>query len=98
MSNQNTLKLGQWNVICGVCGWKIKSGDIKTRWDGLKVCAKDWETKHPSLFIRPPRTQQPVPFTRPEGEDVSVGPTYISTSIGTQENTVPSGTFNTTTL
>lgn len=98
MSNQNNLYLGQWNVICGVCGWKMKSSDVKTRWDGLVVCKLDWEPKHPSLLIRSPKPQQPVPFTRPEQEDTFVGPTYISTSVGNQENTVPTGTFNTSTL
>lgn len=94
MSNQNTLEFGEYNCICDVCGWKIKSGDIKTRWDGLKVCELDWEPKHPSLLIRPPRPQQAVPFTRPEAPDVSCGPTYISTAIGNQPTTIPSGTFN----
>lgn len=95
--NQNTLQMGQWNVICDVCGWKIKSGESKTRWDGLVVCAKDWEIRHPSDFIKAPRPQQAVPFTRPESTDISCGPTYISTTIGNQENTVPPSTFNSTT-
>ena len=92
--NNNTLYLGQWNVVCDVCGWKIKSSDAKERWDGLIVCPKDYETRHPMDFIKAPRPDKPLPFTRPEQADVFVGPTYIDTSIGNQETTVPSGTFN----
>ena len=28
------------------------SSEIKHRWDGLLVCSKDWETRHPQTLIR----------------------------------------------
>lgn len=88
-------KHGDYNAICDRCGFKVKASTLKKTWDGFMVCPEDWEPRHPLDFAKGPRPERVLPFTRPEGEDVSIGPTYISTSIGTQENTIPSGTFNT---
>ena len=65
--NQNTLELGQWNVLCDVCGMKFKSGDIKKRWDGLRVCAEDWEPRHPMDFFRGRKDDQGVAYSRTDG-------------------------------
>ncbi len=87
----------QYNVICDVCGFKFKNHELKQRWDGKMVCSADFEHRHPQDFAKIPRTERPVPWARPRPIDIDVGPTY-DTSSGTQENTVPSGTFNTNTL
>ena len=61
---------GTWKVVCDVCGFWFASDKIKDRWDGLKVCHKDWEIKHPQLTIKVfPETIVP-PFSRPEPTDV----------------------------
>lgn len=60
---------GQWNCICPVCGFKKKSGDMKRRWDGVWVCADDWETRHPSDLIRIQPENTSVPFSLPEQPD-----------------------------
>jgi len=39
-------------VECEVCGCDIRAFDIKLRWDGLRVCPDDWETRHPQDFVR----------------------------------------------
>lgn len=64
--NQNTLVLGQWNVLCDVCGFKFKSGDVQKRWDGLYVCKDDYEVRHPSDFFKGTKDDQRVPFNRPD--------------------------------
>jgi len=87
----------QWNAVCDVCGYEFKNHQLKQRWDGKMVCKEDWEPRHPQDFAKIPRTEQPLPWTRPEPADIDVSPTYDTTS-GTQENTRPSGTFNTSTL
>lgn len=69
-------KSGDWNAICDVCGFKFKASELKERWDGLKVCDMDWEQRHPQDMIRAIPDEQPLPWTRPEGPDVSVGPDY----------------------
>jgi len=43
---------GNWKVACHVCGMWFPSGEIKKRWDGLLVCDKDWETRHPQTLIK----------------------------------------------
>lgn len=95
--DQNTLKLGDYNCICDVCGFKYKASQMKKRWDGAIVCGPDWETRHPMDFLKSPKEADPLPFTRPEPADQFVSVTY-NTSAGNQELTVPSGTFNGTTL
>lgn len=63
-----------WHVICPVCGFQYKSNELKKRWDGLMVCEKDWERRHP------------VDFYNVKGEDTSVPYVYPDTD-GTTEST-----------
>lgn len=67
---------GDWNALCDVCGFKFKASQLKERWDGLHVCESDWEQRHPQELIRPAEEAPALPWTRPEGTDVSVGPSY----------------------
>jgi hypothetical protein len=60
---------GTWKTVCDVCGFWFPSEDLKDRWDGLKVCAKDWEIKHPQLTIRVPPEHVAPPWTRPDPPD-----------------------------
>lgn len=94
----NTLEIGKWNVICDRCGSKQKSDEVTKTWDGLIVCKPEkkagcFEPRHPQDFVRSVPDEQKVAFTRPESTDQFVSVTYISTSVGTQENTIPAGTF-----
>ena len=43
---------GNWKVTCHVCGMWHPSSEIKKRWDGLLVCLKDFETRHPQTLIK----------------------------------------------
>lgn len=43
---------GNWKFACHVCGFWFASEDIKKRWDGLYVCDKDWEPRHPQTLIK----------------------------------------------
>jgi hypothetical protein len=88
-----TLKLGDWNALCEVCGFKYKGSMLKKRWDGLMVCKDDYETRHPQDLIKIPKEDQSVPWTSPEPDDTFITLTY--SSVGNQENTVPSGNFTT---
>lgn len=60
---------GDWNAICDVCGFKFKASQLRLRWDGLRVCDTDWESRHPQELIRPIPDQPALPWTRPEGND-----------------------------
>jgi hypothetical protein len=90
--SQNYFKSGEWNAICDSCGRKFKASQLKRRWDGFMVCEEDYEARHIADFIRAPKGERPIPWSRPEGTDVSVGPTYISESSGTQDTTIPTVT------
>ncbi len=94
----NYLKLGTWNCLCDVCGVRYKSDELKKRWDGYMVCPEDWEVRQPLDYIKAGRPQHPIPWSRPEPADVFVEVTYAATTVGVQDTTVPSGTFNTDTL
>ena len=61
---------GEWNAVCDRCGFEYKSSELKRTWDGLMVCSKDWEPRHPQDFVRGVKDPQSVPWTRDEGPDV----------------------------
>lgn len=65
-------RVGTWNIICDVCGFQFLNTEVMRRWDGLIVCEKDFEVKHPSLSFRVPRENVTPPFVRPPPEDVFI--------------------------
>ena len=67
---------GEWNLICDVCGKKIKAGEAKHRWDGFVVCPSDFEYRHEQDFVRARQDKISVPFTRPRPADVFTNITY----------------------
>lgn len=83
----------QRNATCDICGFVYKHYELKKRWDGYMVCDKDYETRHPMDFQRVPRTEKAPEWTRPEPADVEIEVDYIASSVGTQETTIPTGTF-----
>lgn len=68
---------GTWKAVCDVCGFWFPSDEIKDRWDGLKVCHKDWELRHPQLSIRVYPEDVAPPWTRPDPPDVFINVCYI---------------------
>lgn len=86
---KNFFRSGDWNALCDSCGKKFKASQLRQRWDGFMVCEADYETRHVADFIRAPKGERPIPWSRPEGADASIGPTYISESTGTQDITIP---------
>lgn len=70
--SRNYYVSGQFNVICDVCGKKIKAGKSRTRWDGFTVCEDDWEERHSQDFVRARQDKISVPFTRPRPTDLFI--------------------------
>jgi len=63
---------GNWKVVCDVCGFWFPSSEMKKRWDGLMVCSKDFEARHPqSLYNYKHHTSVPT-FVRKEPTEVFV--------------------------
>lgn len=95
---KNRLELGTWNAVCDVCGFKFKANELKKRWDGLMTCDKDFETRHPSDLFKAREEKTGVPWTRREPTDTFVTVNTVGAGVGTQDSTIPSGTFSSSTL
>jgi hypothetical protein len=82
MGRADYLKLGDWNAICDVCGFKFKASQLLLRWDGLRTCSRDWEIRNPLDFLRMPVETTSPPWSRAEAPDTFiVFPGSISTEI-----------------
>lgn len=90
MSNELIYRPGDWNIICDVCGFKLKASKSRQRWDGLVVCQADWEARHPMDFIKTPTDKISVPFSRPRPPDVFVNDNT------TKDRTINGATINST--
>jgi len=69
---------GTFAAICDVCGKRFPSDKLRDRWDGLKVCKNDWETRHPQDFIRIREEVVVPPWTRPENYTYTNVPYQLS--------------------
>lgn len=57
---------GDFWRICDRCGQKVRQSKTRKTWDGLWVCEKDWEERHPQDFVRGKKDKQSVSEPRPE--------------------------------
>lgn len=94
MSYKQSYVPGDWKANCDVCGFTFKASELKDRWDGLKVCDKDWEARHPIDFLKAPEGERPLPWTRPEPTDQFTTVDYVASTVGVQELDIPSGHNN----
>lgn len=67
-----TYKPSQWNAVCDRCGFEFKSSELIEDWQGLRVCKKDYETRHPQDFIRIRPEKPAAAWARPENTDLMV--------------------------
>ena len=88
------LKLGDWNAICDICGWKFKASQLRLTWNNLRVCEADFETRNLQDVLKASKEKITIPYSSPETDDQFVAVTYAAASVGVQDNTVPTGTFN----
>jgi len=73
----NKFVSGQWNAICDRCGFKFKSSELKKDWQGLMVCEKDFEPRHPQSLIKTVTETAFPDWTRPETEDTFIHVCFI---------------------
>ncbi len=73
MADQGRINSPPWG-ICDVCGFKHPLKNLRKRWDGLKVCREDFETRHPQDFVRGVPDNQSLSDPRPRPADVFIGP------------------------
>lgn len=69
-------KKGDYHADCDVCGFTFWASELRTRWDGMKVCAVDFEERHPQELIRAPRVERPIPWARPQQHQYVTGLSY----------------------
>jgi hypothetical protein len=81
---------GDFYRICDRCGSKFRASQTYRTWDGLFVCAEDFETRHPQDFVRGTKDLQNVPDPRPEALETIIGPlqTAIRTAAATAATTI----------
>ena len=63
---------GTWRAICDRCGFEFPSDELIKDWQGLMVCHKDYETRHPQDFVRGVPDNPSTPWSRPEPPDTFV--------------------------
>ena len=72
--------LGDFNCLCDRCGFKVRASQTRMTWDGLRVCLRDWEPRHPQDFKRGKVDQQNVPNPRPEPDEVFLATNDVQAS------------------
>lgn len=72
--NDPGYRPGDFYRICDRCGFKMRASETFKTWEGLYVCAEDYETRHPQDYVRGRRDRQNVPEPRPEATDTTIGP------------------------
>ena len=91
---------------CDRCGFVYKYLQLKTEWNGLKVCSECYEPKHPQLDPKPkPADPQAIRNARPETAEfnqsfvlyTNVDKGILGTKLDTYELTVSVGEVTITT-
>lgn len=78
---KNYYLSGSWNVICQLCGKKIKAANVFKRWDGLLVCEDDYEQRNILDFMRIKSDEISVPYLNPESPDQFITVPYYDAAI-----------------
>lgn len=91
---------GKWNVICDRCGFQRKNDQVVKTWDNFMVCGPStgktcFETRHPQDFVRAKPDNQAVAFVRKAPAETYRTVDTISSTVGVQETTIPTGNFTT---
>ena len=68
MSNIGYYKQGDNNAICDRCGRPFKASQLRKTWDGLWVCERDWEPRHPQDYVKAIKEDPTVEVHRPDSE------------------------------
>ena len=95
----HNFQMGKWLVVCDRCGFQRFNDEVQKTWDGHMVCSPStgktcFETRHPQDFVRSKPDDTSVEFTRKAPAETFVTVDTIASSVGVQETTIPTGTFN----
>jgi hypothetical protein len=81
MSSPTRYVKGDWKTVCDACGQRFLASDLRKRWDGLMVCERDFELRHPQDYVRAKIDIQAVPFSRTESTDYQYVPFHFTPGI-----------------
>ena len=73
-------KPGDALAICDRCGFQYMLSELQETWDGLMVCPRDFEERHPQDFVRGVPERIAIQGARPPATDVFVDPGDITPS------------------
>lgn len=59
---------GEWNLVCSMCGRKMKSGDAVKNWQGMWRHRRCNDVRQPQDFVRVLKDDQTVPFSQPPSD------------------------------
>lgn len=59
-------RIGDYNVICDICGLKFKASECQMQWNNLYVCKTCYEERQPQDFVRGLSDDMRVPIARPD--------------------------------
>jgi hypothetical protein len=89
MSEMKATESYSYNVLCDVCGFKMKASKLLKRWDGKMVCKDDWEPRHSLDFYTTPNDTHALPYIRTDDNNLpDVGPAINSAT----HTTIPTPT------
>jgi hypothetical protein len=86
---------GEWNLVCSICGRKMKSGDAVKNWQGMWRHRRCNNPRQPQDFVRVLPDDQTVPFSQPPTDSyvqisinlpIFVQPQETSTQVLLSEN------------
>ena len=112
MSKPYKFTSGDHWATCQRCGRVFRASQLRHEWTGLWVCADDYEPRHPQDFVRAKQDSIAVYPALPELTDTFIyrcstrsataGEAVAGCAIvgfkESDDNEIPSGTFNTNTL
>jgi hypothetical protein len=81
MPVRNTYKAGDHLFVCQQCGFTKYGSEVRLQWNGLRVCAKCYDPRHPQEYLRGRRDDQTVPFANPPA-----APHFLETNEVTPES------------
>jgi len=68
MGRADYLKLGDYNAVCSMCGFKRKASEMVKNWQGLYRCPEHNEPRHPQEYVRATPDIQTPPWVQPTSD------------------------------
>lgn len=76
---------GEWNLVCSMCGRKMKSSEAVKNWQGMWRHRRCNDTRQPQDFVRVLPDRETVPFAQPPADS------YIQISLRLPVKVFPQG-------